>query len=708
MEEQDCAAACLAIILGGLGRRTPLHETRRACGVSRDGASMAAVARAAAGYGLVTRGRRISGDAGTAIAAQLSSPSMVLLKGPHFVVFEGVSGQRVRVNDPAMGRYATRVGDFEADFSGVALEFEAGPEFVPARVHFPFARRLVTRVRPYRGALAAALAMALLVAAPAVLAALVLRVFATQVVALRVHGWTWPCAAAMAALSLVVIWGTWLQQRALSRVLGAMALRTSGDFVWRMLRLRGEFFQVRQLGGLVTRVQLNDGLASLLTSRLTSALAAGLTAAMSLAALVWLDPLLSLVAVGAALASAAAFRVAAKRRSNDQHKLQTEEYRRDGVAFAGIAAIETVKAEGAEDTLFSTWAGWQARALNTSQAMAARVQGLLVVPTALNVAANGLIVTIGAVQLLDGKISIGTLLAFQLVMSSFLLPIAALVSTGAELLVARAQTAMLDDVLDAEPDPYLAPIVDAGGAEIGRLIGRLELRDVVFGYDPNRPPILAGVSLTIEPGQRVAVVGATGSGKSTLGRLAAGVVHPWSGQILYDGRARHDVPRSVLTTSVAYVQQELRLFEGSVRDNLTLWDPTIADSRLRAALDDARLTEVIDRRGGLEAAYIAEDAANLSGGERQRLELARALVLDPALVVLDEATSALDAETELRVDQALRHRGCACLVIAHRLSTVREADEIVVLDGGRVVERGRHDDLIRSGGHYLQLVEDMR
>ena len=474
-----------------------------------------------------------------------------------------------------------------------------------------------------------------------------------------------------------------------------------------MLRLPGQFFHLRQLGGLVTRVQLNDGLAVLLTSRLASAVAAGLTGSLCLGALVWLDPMLSLVAVGVAVVNAFALRVIARRRSNDQHRLQMEEYRRDGVAFAGIAAIETLKAEGAEDALFSSWAGWQARALNTSQELAARVQGLLVVPSALNVAASGLVVVVGAKQLLDGDVSLGTLLAFQLLLSSFLLPITSIVGLGAELLIARAQVALLDDVLEAEPDPYLQPIL-AEDATAMRLSGRLELRDVIFGYDRNRPPLLEGLSLVVEPGARVAVVGPTGSGKSTLARLAAGVLRPWSGEVLYDGRARDELPRSVLTTSLAYVEQQLRLFEGTVRDNLTLWDPTVSDERLAAALDVAELADVVERRGGLDAAWVAEDAANLSGGERQRLEIARALVLDPAVLILDEATSALDSDTELRIDTRLRSRGCTSLVFAHRLSTVRDADQIVVLDGGRVVQQGRHAELLLEDGPYRALVEDMR
>jgi NHLM bacteriocin system ABC transporter peptidase/ATP-binding protein len=708
MEEQDCGAACLAIVLGGFGRRVSLHAVRDTCGVSRDGVSLGAIGGAAAKYGLEPRGRRVAVGDGERACDQLRALSIVLLDGPHFAVFEGMRRGRVMINDPSLGRHAMAPAEFEQRFRGIALDFTAREDFVAGGARLPFARALVARLRPYAVPLSAAVAAALLVAGPAILAALVLRVFLTHVVALGNDGWAVACSAAVAGAGVTVIAGTWLQQQVLARVLVAMSVQTSADFMWRMLRLPGEFFHMRQLGGLVTRVQLNDGLAVLLTSRLASAVTAALSGALCLGALILLNAQLALVAVSVAVVNTVVLRLVVRRRTNGQYKLQMEEYRREGVAFAGVAAIETLKAEGAEDTLFSSWAGWQARSLNTRQELAESVQALLVVPSSMNVAASGLVVVFGAIQLLDGAISLGTLLAFQLLMSSFLMPVTALVGIGAELLVARAQTAMIDDIVDAEPDAYLQPVIEPGGRAPARLDGRLEFRDVTFGYDRNRPPLIDGLSLVVEPGERMAVVGTTGSGKSTLARLAAGVLAPWSGDVLYDGRARDEIPRAVLTTSLAYVEQQPRLFEGTVQDNLTLWDRTIDEQRLRDALIDAELIDVVEARGGIHAAWVAEDAANLSGGERQRLEFARAFVLDPAIVILDEATSALDAETELRVDAQLRARGCTSLVFAHRLSTVRGADRIVVLDHGRVVQQGTHEQLLGSDGPYRNLVEDLR
>jgi ABC-type bacteriocin/lantibiotic exporter with double-glycine peptidase domain len=343
--------------------------------------------------------------------------------------------------------------------------------------------------------------------------------------------------------------------------------------------------------------------------------------------------------------------------------------------------------------------------MDTAQTMAAAVVTPLTVPTALNTAAGAAVVVVGTSLLLGGSLAFGTLLAYLLLLNGFLLPVAQLVGIGSELTVARAQTALLEDVEHSEPDPYLTPVLDAPADRTG-LRGGLELREVTFGYDPNRPPTLAGVSLTVRPGEWVAVVGDSGSGKSTLARLAAGVLRPWSGEVLLDGRRREQVPRAVLTAQVAYVEQQLRLFEGTFRDNLTLWNPAVDADALYRALADAEAADLVSGRGGLDAGKVDEGARNLSGGERQRLELARALALDPAVLVLDEATSALDTRTEELVGRHLRARGCSCLVLAHRLSTVRAADRVVVLRDGRIVQEGPPSELARVAGPYRDLLDE--
>ncbi|WP_405010852.1 ATP-binding cassette domain-containing protein [Kitasatospora sp. NBC_01539] len=707
MEEQDCGAACLAVVLGAFGRRVTLQEASRACGVSRDGVSAAAVARAAGRYGLVARGRRVvRSEEGRLLGLEkVPVPSMVLVTGPHFAVFEGVRRGRVHVNDPSLGSYSATPAEFWESFAGIAVGFEPGPEFEPGGRRFPLLRSLAGRMRPFAGPLALAVVLAVLLAVPGVAAAFLLRAYLTSVTVGGTTAWALPLTLTAAAVAATVLLGTWLQQTVVNRVLEAMAARSSSGFLWRMLRLPGSFFHRRQLGGLVTRVQMNDGLATLLSHRAAGAAASAAAAAVHLGALVWLEPRLAAVPVVVAGLDVLALRTADRRRGGLVHRLHAEQYKRDGVAFAGISAIETVKAEGAEDSFFRSWAGWQARAMETGQKVTSAVIVPLSLPGALNAAASATVVVAGTSMLLGGSLSIGTLLAFLLLLNGFLLPVGQLVSAGSEFTVARAQNALLEDVETTEPDPYLVPVLDTP-AEPAVLTGALELRDVAFGYDPNRPPTLSGISLTIRPGEWVAVVGTSGSGKSTVARLAAGVLRPWSGEVLLDGRPRDDWHRAVVTGQVAYVEQQLRLFEGSVRDNLTLWNPAADEDALHRALDDAQAAELVRNRGGLDTGRIEEDARNLSGGERQRLELARALALDPVLLVLDEATSALDAHTEAVFNANLRRRGTTCLVLAHRLSTIQAADRVVVLADGRIVQQGAPAELAAVQGPYRTLLAD--
>ncbi|BFV58466.1 NHLP family bacteriocin export ABC transporter peptidase/permease/ATPase subunit [Kitasatospora sp. CMC57] len=707
MEEQDCGAACLAVVLGAFGRRVTLQEASRACGVSRDGVSAAAVAKAAGRYGLLARARRVVRTEQRLLGLEgLQVPSMVLVTGPHFAVYEGIKRGRVHLNDPSLGTRSVTPAEFWESFSGIAVGFEPGPDFEVGGRRFPLLRALTARMRAFAGPLLLAVLLAVTLAVPGVVAAFLLRAYLRSVVIEGTAAWGVPLTLAAAAVAGTVLLGTWLQQTLVNRVLEAMAARSSAGFLWRLLRLPGSFFHRRQLGGLVTRVQMNDGLAMLLSYRLSAAAAAAAAAAVHLAALTWLEPRLAVVPVVVAALDIVALRVADRRRGGLVHRLHAEQYKRDGVAFSGVSAIETLKAEGAEDSFFRSWAGWQARAMETGQRVTTAVIVPLSLPGALNSAATATVVVAGTSMLLGGSLSVGTLLAFMLLLNGFLSPVGQLVNAVSELTVARAQNTLLEDVESTEPDPYLTPVLDAPAEPAPRLTGELELRDVEFGYDPNRPATLTGISLHIRPGEWVAVVGGSGSGKSTVARLAAGVLRPWSGQVLLDGRPREDWHRAVVTGQVAYVEQQLRLFEGTVRENLTLWNPAADEDALRRALDDAEVAELVARRGGLDAGRIDEDARNLSGGERQRLELARALALDPALLVLDEATSALDAHTEAAVNEHLRRRGTTCLVLAHRLSTIQAADRVVVLVGGRIVQQGAPAELAAVPGPYRTLLAE--
>jgi ATP-binding cassette subfamily C protein len=316
------------------------------------------------------------------------------------------------------------------------------------------------------------------------------------------------------------------------------------------------------------------------------------------------------------------------------------------------------------------------------------------------------VLIVGGERVINGSFSIGMLVAFQSLMQSFTLPVSNIVGLGATIQELQGDLNRLEDVLHHSTDPQTEKEGTAWSREgtRARLDGHVELRNVTFGYNAVAPPLIENFSLSIKPGQRIALVGASGSGKSTVARLLCGLYEPWEGEVLFDGKPRSMIPRPVLTTSIAMVEQDIFLFEGSVRDNLTLWDSTVPQRSLTRACGDAAIYEtVISLPGGYDG-YLIEGAANLSGGQRQRMEIARALVNNPSILVMDEATSALDAETERVIDQHLRQRGCSCLIVAHRLSTIRDCDEIIVLHQGNVAERGTHEDLWKLQGVYSQLI----
>ena len=707
MEEQDCAAACLTSVLAGLGRRASLPEVNRRCGITRDGASAGAVVRAAGTYGVKAAGRRINRDPASRLRGleHISAPSMVLMDGPHFAVFEGVKRGAARVNDPSLGRYSATPDEFWDDFKGVAVGFTPGPDFRRGGPRFDLAKDLLGRIRPYRVPMLVAVVLGVAMSGLGVVISLVLRQAMTVLGVGAGHDVWGLLSGAALVVAVSIGLGTWLQQAVLARVLAAMSARSSTTFLWRMLRLPGTFFHRRSLGGLVTRVQLNDGMAVLLSGRLATCLIAVSSAAVYLSALIWLAPSLAPVAVVVAVTSLGLLTLISRRRSGRLHTLHNFQARRDAVAFAGVSAIETLKAEGSEDAFFRSWASWQTKVHNISVEMTAATIGLFAGAGVLGTAASGLVVVLGMHLLNSGSITYPTLLVFLFLMNGFLMPISSLVGIGSELLVARAQAALLSDVQDADLDPTLEPVLD--DTQTTPVRGELSLRDISFGYDRSCPALISDIDLTVAPGEWVAVIGASGSGKSTLARIVAGALSPWTGSVNLDGVPRPLSPRARLTGSIAYVQQTPQLFQGSVRDNLTLWSNAYDDDRLWAALRSAAIDDVVIRRGGLDGARIDEDARNLSGGERQRLELARALTGDPVVLVLDEATSALDTDVEARANQQLRDRGCACLIFAHRLSTVLAADRVVVLDAGRIVQQGRPEELAASGGAYRELLGEL-
>ena len=721
MEAVECGAAALAKVLAYHGKLVPLEEVRQACGVSRDGSKASNVLKAAQGYGLTAKGYKREPEALKA----MPGPSILHWNFNHFVVLEGFARGKAYLNDPAVGPRVVTEEEFDQSFTGVVLTFEPGPEFEPGGRKRTLAASLGPRLRGSEIGLLYVVAAGLLLVVPGLVAAVFSKVFVDAVLVGGNVDWLRPLLLFMGVTAAVAGGLTWLQRSALLRLETKLAASTSGQFFWHVLRLPFAFFTQRFGGEIGSRVAINDKVARLLSGELATTALSVVTAGFYAALMVQYDWALTLAGVAVSALNLFALKVVSRRRKEANQRMLAERGKVLGAAMGGLQTIETLKASGSENDFFARWAGYHAKASNAQQELGLYSQVLSVVPPFLMALNTAVVLGLGAVRVMDGEMTMGMLVAFQALTASFVAPVNQLVGLGGTLQEVEGDLNRLDDVLRAEPErpstpadePPARPAGRGGagdGAAVGlpappvvvrpKLDGRLELRGVTFGYSPLEAPLVEGLDLALEPGQRVALVGGSGSGKSTVAKLVCGLFQPWSGEILLDGVPRARVPVGALVNSFAFVDQDIFLFEGTVRDNLTLWDDEIDDAAVVRAAKDARIHDVIAGRPGGYLGLVEEGGRNFSGGQRQRVEIARALVGDPSLLVLDEATSALDPATEAAIDDAVRRRGCTCLIVAHRLSTIRDCDEIVVLDHGVVVQRRTHDEMAAVAGPYADLI----
>ncbi len=711
MEAVECGAAALAIVLGHFRRFVPLENLRAACGVSRDGSKASNIVRAARTYGLLGKGYRKE----PAELRELPVPMIVHWNFNHFVVVEGFRRSKVFLNDPACGPKVVSAEEFDEAFTGVVLTFERGPEYAPGGERPGLLKPLARRFKGMGLALAFAVLVGVALLVPGLVSPAFNRTFIDQVLVKGLEAWMRPLLLLMVCTGLLTLGLTALRQRYLLRFENRLSLSTSSQFFWHVLRLPIDFFNQRYAGEIGGRVAINDQVARLLSGDLATTALNMLVIAMYAVVMLQHDLVLSLVAVGTAVFNIAALRYVARTRKALSRRMVQDRGKLMATAMGGLQTIETLKAGGSESDFFSRWSGYQAKVVNGTQQLQVVTLFLGAVPPLLLSVNTALVLGIGGLRVMDGYLTIGMLMAFMALAMAFLTPVNKLVSLGGQLQEVEGNMNRLDDVLRAQVDPALrllttspATSTDTApsvlGTESARLDGYLELRNVSFGYSRLDPPLVEGFNLSLKPGSRVALVGSSGSGKSTVAKLVVGLYEPWTGEILFDGRPRQQVPRSVLSQSMALVDQDISMFEGTIADNLTLWDSTIAEQNLIDAAKDACIHDDITARAGGYDAMLEEGGRNFSGGQRQRLEIARALALNPRVLVLDEATSALDPMTEKAIDDNLRRRGCTCLIVAHRLSTIRDCDEIIVLQMGKIVERGTHEQMQARNGSYARLI----
>ena len=707
MDTVECGAACLVSILAFHGRHIAIEEARRVCGVSRDGSSALQLTAAASNYGLKCEGYGVD----SAELRDLQLPGILYWGFDHFVVLEGWSRGRWRIMDPSIGHRWVSAAEFDEKFTGVVLELSPTADFRRGGRTRGVRQALVERMRGSWRVVAATAACGVLLAVPAFTLPALGAVYVDRVLLEGATGWLLPMVLLALAAMVVSAVLAYVQQQLLAKLEQRLAVTGAARFFDHLLRLPVDFYSHRYTGDIVQRLDAVELLAEAFASKIAPALVGLLTSTLFIIALFVIDKHLALIATGI-IAAVILIVIRSGRALVDRTRtLEKDIGLGAGTLSAGLTAIETVKSAGRENDLFARIADANARTATSAQALEGLSTTLTAAPEFLvSLLVSAIVLAFGGWQVMQGHITIGSLLAFQAILVVAMGPVLELASLGQEIQTLNATMARIDDVLRHPRDPLALPVEPAHGAEVSvpheeaaPTAGALEFRNVVFGYSEADEPLIRDFTLRIAPGHRVAIVGVTGSGKSTAAKLAAGLYSPWSGEVLIDGRPLASIPRHERVTAIAVVGQTPILFAASLRDNLSMWDPLIPDAWMREATDDAGLAGLIEARGGL-GMMIAEGGINLSGGEAQRVEIARALSRRPSILILDEATSSLDATTESQIDRALRRRGCACLVIAHRLSTIRDADEIVVLDRGTIVERGSHDELMALNGAYVAFV----
>ncbi len=707
LEAADCGAACLGIVLGFHDFWVSLEELRDACGVGRDGSNLEDIALAARRYGLKATGwsSRIDG------LTRLPLPMILFWGFKHFVVLERVARGRYYLNDPARGHRVVDESTFNGHYTGVGLLLEPGPSFRPAGTRPGVVRRLWPWLRDHRSLLTRTVAYGLLLALTSLALPVLLALFVDRVLQDRQSGWDGALIAAAAAAGGLTCLFTWLQMRSLRELVVRVSISQSDRYLDCLLRLPMKFFAHRLAGDLALRMRLIDQVADAGAGQLVRMSVDLAMSVAFLAVMLFLDVSLALAVAALGVACVGSIYMLTGLRRDHNHRLRREQGLFAGMSAGGIRTIETLRATARENDFFSRWSGRQARELGARQTFVELGHVTAALPQLFQIFAAAAVFGLGGWRAMSGEMTVGALMGFYVLAGNFLRPVARIAQFSDLLGTLDADLARMDDVLDAQRE--VSSIDRAGDSPRRvkaldgrlRLTGQLKMRGVTFGFQRNRAPLVKDFSLTIEPGQRVAVVGPSGSGKSTLALLAAGLHRPWSGEVLYDGHALDEIPREVFCRSVSVVDQHPMLFATSIRNNLTMWDATIPDRHVTAAARDAAIHEdIIGRPAGYES-QVQEGGRNFSGGQRSRLEIARALVNNPSLLILDEATSALDAATELLIDDRIRRRGCSCLIVAHRLSTIRDADRIIVVDKGRIAEQGTHEELHDSDSVYRRLID---
>ena len=702
MEALECGAACLCMVMAYYNKWVPLEQVRRDCGVSRDGSKAGNILKAARSYGFTAKGYRFEPET---LRAKGRFPCIIHWDFNHFVVCDGFRGNKVYLNDPAKGDYAVTLEKFDESFTGICLMIEPGEEFVPGgepKRIFDFAKK---RLRGAGGALAFVVITSVISTLVGIVSAGFSRVFLDELLTQDQPGWFLPFLIGLIVIAFIQIAAGWIGAIYSLKLDGKMAVVGNSTYMWKVLRLPMEFFSQRMAGDVQQRKESNAEIAGQIVNTLAPLFLDTVMMVFYLVVMIRYSWMLTLVGIASVVFQLFISRYISKKRVNITRVMMRDSGKLAAATVSGVEMIETIKASGSENGFFEKWSGYQA-SVNTQIVRFEKLnQYLGMIPSAIAGIMNTAVLILGVWLAMTGSFTPGMIFAFQGFLASFIAPAGQLISAGQTMQEMRTSMERIEDVMEYPLDPVFAESdKQKEDGDFDKLSGSVVMKNVSFGYSPLEPPLIENFNLDLKRGQRVAFVGTSGCGKSTLSKLISGLYQPWSGEILFDGKPINEIDRSVFTGSVAVVDQDIILFEDTIANNIKMWDNSIEDFEMIMAARDAQIHEdVMQREGGYQY-RLTEGGKDFSGGQRQRLEIARVLAQDPTIVILDEATSALDAKTEYEVVKSIKDRGITCIVIAHRLSTIRDCNEIVVLDHGKVVERGTHDELIALDGAYKQLV----
>ena len=703
MEATECGAASLAMILAYYGRWLPLEFLRQECGVTRDGSNADNLLKAARRQGCVAKAFAGRSE----VLRKKEFPLILFWEFNHFLVLEGFQGDTVFLNDPAMGRRTVPWDEFITSYTGVYMKITPDENFKPEGEPYSIVKTVAAKLREDKWALIFLMVLGLCMIIPGLAVPVMSQIFIDDVFSLKHADWIVKLLIAMFGTMVMLGIMTAMRAAVLTYWQKKLTIADSSGFFWHVLRMPVAFFQQRYAADIASRIQFNESTAEVLSNQAATALLDLLVALFYLLLLFQYSVPLTLIGISISVVDIFVFLYMRRRQTDLIMRIQQDASKAYGVLMSGLMMVESIKANGSEGDLFAKWAGYAAKASVATQEMKLWTMKVKLLPLLLGGLNSALIMTVGGFSIMEGIMTAGIYTAFNNLIAKFHEPVQKLLSLGNVLQNTEMQMRRLDDVRRYKTDSLNYPDENQTVSFTGnRLSGELTLKDVSFGYSPLDPPLIEHFDLHLEPGRWAAVVGSSGSGKSTLAKLVAGLYEEWSGEILFDGVKRREIPRPVIVNSLATVDQDVFQISGTVRQNISMFDKSVPSTDIVQAAQDACIhDDIIQLQGGYDA-EVSEGGLNFSGGQRQRLEIARALAFNPSLLILDEATSAIDPMTEQKCLENIRRRGCTCLIVAHRLSTIREADEIIVLERGKVAERGTHRELISHDGPYRRLIEE--